>query len=136
MTSGSTSPEAGSGDAPQRLRCLLAEDDDLLGPVLRSMLEALGYEVHAVACGRAALDVLERKDFDVVVTDYRMPLGNGVDVLRAVRRRSPDCPVIVISGYADEGVEAEIRDAGGRLLHKPFGATELRTVLTELVPAR
>lgn len=123
MTPGST-PSDG-----RRLRCLLAEDDDLLGPVLRAMLEGAGFEVHAVASGRAALELLARASFDVVVTDYRMPLGNGVDVLRAVRRGSPDCPVIVISGYADEAVEAEVRDAGGRLLHKPFGAGELRREL-------
>ncbi len=122
---------APSGDG-RPLRCLLAEDDDLLGPVLRSLLEAAGYEVHAVASGRAALELLGRAEFDVVVTDYRMPLGNGVDVLRAVRQGSPSCPVIVISGYADEAVEAEVREAGGRLLHKPFGASELRRELEAL----
>lgn len=120
----------------RRPRCLLAEDDDLLGPVLRSMIEGAGYEVHAVASGRAALELLAHTEFDVVVTDYRMPLGTGVDVLRAVRRDAPRCPVIVISGYADEAVEAEVREAGGRLLHKPFGASELRGVLSEVVGAR
>lgn len=84
--------------------------------------------------GQEAVRALADSTFDVVVTDYRMPLGSGLDVLRAARRHSEEFPVIVTSGYADDAIEAEIRREGGVLLHKPFGASRLRQALTALLP--
>jgi len=67
----------------------------------RSVLEELGYTVSIAKGAEAALHAFVRKTFSLVITDYKMPDMNGVELIREIRREHPALPVILISGFAD-----------------------------------
>ena len=98
---------------------LVAEDNRVMGNVMRFNLLRAGFDVTMVHDGRAALRQLEHKRFDMVVTDYQMPHASGQDVCRYVRDESmcPEIPVVLVSAKGIElrqslAEEGEAVDAG------------------------
>jgi EAL domain-containing protein (putative c-di-GMP-specific phosphodiesterase class I)/CheY-like chemotaxis protein len=86
-------------DAPGgKPRVLVAEDDPGLLEVVSSLLSDSGYDVVSAASGREAIRLLQAGGADIVLTDIVMPDATGVDVLRAVRERHLDVPVILMTG--------------------------------------
>jgi CheY-like chemotaxis protein len=114
-------------------RILLAEDDPAVRATVRAVLKRLGHEVTEAADGAAAIKQIEAETFDLVITDVIMPEVEGLEVVRAVRSRRPDCPIIAMSGggrIAKEEILTWAEKFGARyVLPKPFSADELRTVV-------
>ena len=79
---------------------LVVDDEVRLADVLAAALEDLGYRATAVHSARAALAELERARFDLVLTDLRLPVMDGRALLREVRSRWPEVPVIIITAFA------------------------------------
>jgi two-component system NtrC family response regulator len=79
---------------------LVVDDEVRLADVLAAALEDLGYRATAVHSARAALAELEQARFDLVLTDLRLPVMDGRALLREVRRRWPEVPVIIITAFA------------------------------------
>ena len=79
---------------------LVVDDEVRLADVLAAALEDLGYRATAVHSARAALVELERARFDLVLTDLRLPVMDGRALLREVRSRWPEVPVIIITAFA------------------------------------
>jgi DNA-binding NtrC family response regulator len=105
---------------------LLVDDDPLVLAGFREILSRAGYEVTAVFSGGEALEQLESRTFDVILTDLLMPRVSGLDVLRTAREKHPDCVVIVVTGYASvrSAVEA-LRLGAHDYLIKPCDEHEL-----------
>jgi len=82
-------------------RILLVDDNSLGLAARRSVLEELGHQV--LTCGNAAeaLEFCGKQRFDVVVTDYKMPKMNGVELIGRLRKLHPAISVILISGFTD-----------------------------------
>lgn len=81
---------------------ILLVDDNKLGLSARKcVLEELGHSIATAANGVDALEQFTRGKFDLVVTDYKMPRMDGLELIAGLRKRSPDLPVILISGFAD-----------------------------------
>lgn len=80
---------------------LLVDDnrDGLL--VRRSLLEEVGYRVQIAANGEEGLKLFESFNFDVVVTDYRMPRMDGGELIQRIRHLKPTARIILLSGYVD-----------------------------------
>jgi CheY-like chemotaxis protein len=94
------------------------------------MLERMGYEVLVAADGHEALSAALARRPDVLFTDVVLPGRlNGPEVAREMRRRYPDLPVLLTSGYTGEA------DHPGEfeLLHKPFRARDLEARLARLL---
>jgi two-component system NtrC family response regulator len=109
---------------PERI---LFVDDDLAGrEVALFNLRKAGYEVRAAADGAEGLSAFSAEPFDLVVTDLKMPGISGMDVLRAVRARAPEVPVLVITafGNVDTAVEA-MREGAYDFIGKPFHRDQL-----------
>jgi CheY-like chemotaxis protein len=86
---------------PQPLRVLLI-DDNKNGLVARqSVLAAEGYTVISIDCPKAALSLFSSEPFDLVVTDYRMPGMNGMELIQAMRVLRPAVPIVLVSGMVD-----------------------------------
>jgi two-component system response regulator AtoC len=79
---------------------LVVDDEERLADVLAAALEDLGYRATAVHSARAALIALEQTRFDLVLTDLRLPVMDGRALLREVRSRWPEVPVIIITAFA------------------------------------
>jgi len=120
---------------------ILCVDDEknVLRSLERIFLDQDGYEVVTAISGVEALEIMERQGpFRIVISDYRMPVMNGLDFLRVVQGRWPDTVRIVLSGYADS---AEIKSALNdglvyKLLAKPWNGEELLATIAGAVEIR
>ncbi len=82
-------------------RILLVDDNSLGLAARRSVLEELGHQVLTSGTAAEALELCGNHDFDVVVTDYKMPKMNGVELIGRLRKLHPATSVILISGFTD-----------------------------------
>ncbi|SFC47032.1 DNA-binding transcriptional response regulator, NtrC family, contains REC, AAA-type ATPase, and a Fis-type DNA-binding domains [Bosea sp. CRIB-10] len=100
---------------------LVVDDEVRLADVLAAALEDLGYRATAVHSARAALTELEQTRFDLVLTDLRLPVMDGRALLREVRSRWPEVPVIVITAFAAvrDAVEL-VKEGAFDYIAKPF----------------
>jgi PAS domain S-box-containing protein len=120
--------EAGA-PATERRNVLLVEDNTQVGEFARQMLEDLGYTATWAPNAKAALRLMEEgaDRFDVVFSDVVMPGMNGVELGKEIRRRWPNLPVILTSGYSH--VLADGGAQGFELLHKPYSVEGLSQAL-------
>jgi DNA-binding NtrC family response regulator len=92
-------------------RVLVVDDDEGVGSLTSMLLEHAGYNVLRVYDAIDALVELKRRHFDVVVSDYSMPILNGLELLERIHAHAPETPVILMSGLlpdivaGDEGVQ-------------------------------
>jgi DNA-binding NtrC family response regulator len=121
---------ASPGTPADHGRVLLADDERLLRRVVRRGLAQAGFEVVEAHNGQAALELLNRERFDVVVSDVRMPVMDGIELLQALTRTQSDVPVVLISGSLDpQGKEEAHRLGAFEVLTKPFAITDLEQVV-------
>jgi two-component system response regulator HydG len=116
--------------AKRRLRVLIADDNLEMARTIADGLADRGYETLAVASGREALERLRAEKVDALVTDLRMPNGDGMELLVASRTQDPERPVIVMTAFSaiDTAVES-IRQGAYHYLTKPFKQDELAIFL-------
>lgn len=111
-------------------------DDNRHGMVARrDLLESKGFEVKTAASGTSGLRAFDESEFDVVVTDYRMPKMGGREVLQAIRERRPQVPVVILSGCIDRlGLKEELSEIADAVLFKgPSELDDLLRTMTRLV---
>jgi CheY-like chemotaxis protein len=108
---------------------LIAEDEEAVRALVHRALVEDGHQVAVTADGAEALDALKREGgrFDLVVTDIKMPVMDGIALALAAARDFPNLPIILMTGYADQrdrasGLDALIRD----VIAKPFTVAEIR----------
>ena len=100
---------------------LVVDDDPYIQEALDDRLESLGYRVSLAADGQQALELLEQQDPQLVLLDIEMPRMKGLDVLKEIRRRERDVPVIMITAYGsiDLAVQA-MKEGAYDFIPKPF----------------
>ncbi|MBI3818020.1 MAG: sigma-54-dependent Fis family transcriptional regulator [Planctomycetes bacterium] len=112
---------------------LLAEDEKTIAVTLRDALLGAGHHVESARDGKVALDFLGRRNFDVVITDLRMPGANGMDVLKSARQKMPAPEVLVITGYGTiEGAVEAMKLGAISYLQKPFPNEAVIHLLSEI----
>src|SRR5215471_5132373 len=90
------------------MRILLVDDEQSLLLTLAANLELDGFDVTTAESGEHALKLFEREAFDLVLSDITMPGMSGIDLFRRVRSQRPECPVVLMTAFALEGM---VRDA-------------------------
>ena len=98
----------------EQVRVLHVDDDPRLGELTRDHFERIDdqFEVVTAASAVGALDRLDDKRFDCVVSDYEMPNTNGLELLEIVRERYPDLPFILFTGKGSEAIASDAIAAG------------------------
>ena len=115
---------------------LILDDEPIVGERLKTLLEKDGYEVENFVDPIAALQRLEEKDFDIVVSDIRMRDMDGIEVMNAVRQKSKRIKVILITGYATLELARESLTKGAYdFIAKPFKSREIRSTIQKAVEA-
>jgi CheY-like chemotaxis protein len=95
---------------------LLVDDDEVVGLALEAYLQRAGFVPHRHTLPPAALEQLQSGSplFDLVLTDHSMPGMTGVELARQITRQTPALPMVLMSGYVDDGLQAEALAAGVR----------------------
>jgi EAL domain-containing protein (putative c-di-GMP-specific phosphodiesterase class I) len=116
---------------------LLVDDDARVLTLFTRRLERAGYKVQPVISGQAAARALGAENFDVVVTDIRMPDLDGIGLLRAIHDRDPELPVVVITGApALDTAIAAVEHGAIQYLLKPPGPGSLEAAVARAVERR
>lgn len=116
---------------------VVAEDEELILNNLVKKIEAADPRlriVHAAQDGKSALDFVRDRQADVVVTDIRMPVMDGIELIKALHLHFPHIRKIIVSGHADfEYARKALRFDVNEYLLKPVKANELRSALSQIV---
>ena len=105
------------------LNVLLVEDEALLGDAVAATLRAIGHEVTVAS---SALEALQHPEHDVVISDVRLPIVSGFELLNLLRQRGSVSPIVLTSGSVDDDDRARASAAGAYdILPKPFAMSDL-----------
>jgi two-component system cell cycle response regulator CpdR len=113
-------------------RILIVDDEEPLRGFVTRGLQLDGHEVTAAADGLEALELLTSPGavFDLLLTDIRMPMMDGIELALAVARERPGLPVLLMTGYADQRERARNLDLLVKdVLTKPFSLASLRSLV-------
>ena len=119
------------------LRILLVDDHEAVRETTAGMLCDMGHEVASAGDGPAVLAMLAAAPaaYDLIITDYAMPLMSGGDMLRQARKIRPDLPGVIISGYADSQSISR-KPSEVVVLTKPFTLDQMSAAIGAAFQAR
>ena len=118
-------------------RILVVDDELSMREVLEIFFAQEGHAVETASDGQAAIDRLEAAEFDLVITDLRMPRQGGLAVLRTCRDLHPDTPVIVMTAFASTETALEAMKSGAYdYFTKPFRLDEVKAVIDKALERR
>jgi two-component system, NtrC family, response regulator PilR len=127
---------------PQDVRgrtVLVVDDEASMREFLEILLTTEGYRVLTAPNGRAALEIFEKEGpaLDLVIQDLKMPGMDGIELLRRIKQKSPDLPVVVITAFSswDNAVEA-MRLGSYDYIRKPFDTDVIRSVVQRAIEQR
>jgi CheY-like chemotaxis protein len=114
---------AAQRSAPPRI--LLVDDNKMGLAARKTVLKELGYEIAAIPNPLDALEWLARERCDLVVTDFKMPAMNGIELIQEVRKIAPGLPAVLISGFVDAlgldetttGADAVVQKSANEIAH-------------------
>jgi two-component system, cell cycle response regulator CpdR len=113
-------------------RILLAEDEEAVRAFVKKALEQDGHAVIEAADGGLALDILQTdiEGFDLLLSDIRMPMMDGIALALATARDFPALPIILMTGFADQRERAsELQALIEDVISKPFALADLRSLV-------
>ncbi len=119
------------------IKILVADDDASMTRFLTLMLEREGYVVHAVHTATDAVQAVREDTYDVVITDLKMPDGDGIKVLDGVRDHDPAIPVVIMTGHATQRSAIDALNRGAfQYIEKNAKNEEIRLVVQNAVQMR
>lgn len=128
----------------KKQRILVIDDEQLITSTLKGVLKRSGFETVITNSGNEAVSLVETDSFDLIISDIRMPEMDGIRTLHEIKKRlartGKTCPVIFITGFADEKLEMEAKEIGfGDYIYKPFDLKtfidRINRVLGEKIPS-
>ena len=114
-------------------RILIVDDEETLTFSLYQsfIMSKENFEVVTAASGDEAWEKIEEDEFDVVITDITMPGITGIELLKKIKLKSPDTPVIIMTAYgSDEKKEEAILSGAYEYVEKPFEIRSLKELIT------
>ena len=114
----------------EKIKILVVDDAEVMRNLLTGVLTDVGYEVKAVSTGEKALGEIKEDNYDVVITDLKMPGMNGIEVIKETKQINKDICIIAITAYPSvkSAVEA-MREGAYDYITKPFDIEEIRLVV-------
>jgi two-component system response regulator PilR (NtrC family) len=113
-----------------RQKILVVDDEKSMCDFLEIMLNKEGYEVASTTSGEKALELLDNNLYSMVLTDVKMPVVDGFEVLRKTKEVSPDTVVIMITAYGSpEGAVTAIKEGAYDYITKPFRVEEVKLTI-------
>ena len=117
-------------------KTLLIDDDELVRNSLRMVFTTNGCFMRTEESAEAGLNALNEEDFDIIISDYRLPGFNGLEFFKLANSSQPNTMNVLITAYRDKGLAASTSEIKvDKLLEKPFSVTKLVEALVRLMKA-
>ena len=114
------------------INILVVDDEQDFRIILDQALEKVGYTVMTAVDGEEAFQLFIKNEFDLVITDVRMPKVNGIQLIQQIKDENPWIPIIAISGFEKESaIRSKIEDKDVYFLRKPFMRNDLEKVINK-----
>lgn len=115
-------------------RILVVDDEDALRTVLSNELTSEGYDVNTASNGDEAISTIQKKLFDLVLLDIKMPGLTGFEVLKFVKEKHPKTKVVMLTGFADLKNAIESKKLGAEdFVSKPYDLVDLLTTIERVL---
>jgi CheY-like chemotaxis protein len=119
---------------PKKRRLLVVDDSEAIQKVLSRALSFMGYDVTLAGNGLEAATLFLTGSYDLVMTDFQMPLMNGWELSRLVKEQSASTPVIVVSGLSDNKLWEKLNTNGvDAIIEKPFKLEQIEKTVKMLL---
>jgi two-component system, response regulator, stage 0 sporulation protein F len=122
---------------PTKTKILIVDDAGPVVVLCVNVLQALGYAVKGANRGEAAVELMRREPFDLMVLDYKMPGMTGFEVFQQARALHPGMAVVLVTGHGTPEIINEANRMGfNAILLKPFTSDELRGTVEKVLAER
>ncbi|MEW6501567.1 MAG: response regulator [Thermodesulfobacteriota bacterium] len=119
------------------MRLLLVEDDALIRDSMRLFFENEGCQLETLETAEEAMEAIRRREYDIVITDYRLPGMDGLSLLRELQGSRPHTMRVLLTAYMDEDVLADAFRIGvHEFIEKPFSSADVEEALARLIEKR
>ncbi len=113
-------------------KILIIDDEKSILDLLSVVFEKEGYSVETSLSATRAVDLIDKQDFDLIISDIKMPKMSGMELLRYVRENRPDIPIVMITAYGTIKQAVEALKAGATdYVVKPFDVEELKIIAAQ-----
>lgn len=112
-------------------KILVVDDELALAETLKDLLVFHGYEVEIATNGVLAKDLLDKNKFDLVISDIRMPMMDGMQLLQHINQNHRGVPVILISGFSDYDEKTASEKGARGLVSKPMDIENLIKIVKQ-----
>ncbi len=118
----------------KRRKVLVVDDQESMRILLQDLLEAIGYGVALAGGGQQALQLLSSDSFDLVLSDLNMPGMDGTALLKEIKKRYPELPVVIITGYGTFHTEKRVmREGASGYISKPCTLAKIEKTLASIL---
>ena len=115
------------------MKILVVEDDKIIREGICEYLSEFGYEMYEAEDGRKALDIFKDKDINLIILDIQIPLLNGLEVLKDVRKESK-IPILMLTAFSDEEYKiSAFSSLADGYIEKPFSLPVLKVRIDSLI---
>ena len=119
------------------MKIVVVDDDHYIAELLSELLTRFGYECKTAANGREALDLLQEDSFSFVLTDMKMPVMDGMELLHEIKQRYPHIDVICMTGHGGTYTFTDVIKAGASdFILKPFAEDEVEAKINRVFSER
>ncbi len=115
-------------------KVIVIDDEPGIRTMIQFELSAKEFDVVIASSGMEALKVLEKEPVDLVITDMRMPVMDGLDTAFAIKKLDANVPIILMTGYVEDRVEKVLELKNVKFLQKPFSLDELMEIVETTFP--
>ncbi|WP_293443034.1 sigma-54 dependent transcriptional regulator [Persephonella sp.] len=118
-------------------RVLLIDDEESILKVIKKFLEDKGFKVTTAKTKSEALDLLSADRYSIVLSDFRLPDGDGIQILEAFRKKDKETPFVIITAYGSiNGAVEAIQKGASHYIAKPIDAENLLKIINFLIEKR
>jgi DNA-binding NtrC family response regulator len=115
------------------MKILVVDDDTIVIRSCTRILEAEGFEVATVSGAEEALETMKKRSFDLLLIDVKMPVHDGLFLMKEIRKDYPEIPIVVMSGYpTPETIADAYKSGANQFIPKPFRPDELMNPIRQV----
>jgi len=114
-------------------KVLVIDDEEDIRNIIGEFCEIIGLEKEICANGKEGLEIFKNENFDLIITDIKMPDMDGYEFVKKIREMNNSIPIVICSGFIDEKTKDKFREIGiNYYLEKPFKLNEIKELVERL----